>query len=577
MTYLPLLDHLWQSTLFAAAAGLLTLGLRANRARVRHALWLAASVKFLVPLSFLIGLGTQVHWRPAAQWEPSNLAFAVVEVSEPFTTPQALTPATLRVRPSSTPLPSILAAIWACGVLGIFCAWWIRWRGIRAVVRAGTPVELRLPVPAVLSPSLVEPGVFGVARPVLLLPANVFERLTPEQLNTVIAHELEHVRHRDNLAAAFHMFIETVFWFHPLVWWIGRRMLEERERACDEDVLRAGNHPRVYAEAVLAVCKLYVTSPLACVSGIAGANLKRRIEAIMKKQIAHELHFAKKVALAAIGIVVLAAPVWIGMMHAPAAWAQPPAPPTPPAAPAAPQVHPVVVTKPRAVVAAPVALAPQVVMPPEPQVPAGATPTEARNIRAVYAKANFQNQAMVAAYTWYGPPSQKSHNGEFEIWQYENADLYKGKLTIQFSPRAGARVMLPAQPVFEGGTAVEPAVNSLAKVLTGDTQIPEGSIRSGLPGRHSFIEPSLQVNRAEHFVNLGIPMDTLSGQVDIIAQVTDEFKTVVANVRDKVESGAGEWHGSIVLLPGSYTCHVVLREQSSGLVYAETISFAVAR
>ena len=44
--------------------------------------------------------------------------------------------------------------------------------------------------------------------------------------------------------AAIHMFVETVFWFHPLVWWIGKRMVEERERACDEEVLRLGSEPR---------------------------------------------------------------------------------------------------------------------------------------------------------------------------------------------------------------------------------------------------------------------------------------------------------------------------------------------
>ena len=96
----------------------------------------------------------------------------------------------------------------------------------------------------------MEPGVFGVVRPALLLPASLFERLTPGQLNAVIAHELYHVRRRDNLVAAFHMFVETVFWFHPMVWWIGRRMVEERERACDDAVLSMGSEPRVYAEAV---------------------------------------------------------------------------------------------------------------------------------------------------------------------------------------------------------------------------------------------------------------------------------------------------------------------------------------
>ena len=60
-----LANHLWQSTLFAVAAWLLTLALRNNRAAVRHAVWLAASVKFLIPFSLLMSLGGQVGWRTA--------------------------------------------------------------------------------------------------------------------------------------------------------------------------------------------------------------------------------------------------------------------------------------------------------------------------------------------------------------------------------------------------------------------------------------------------------------------------------------------------------------------------------
>ena len=57
----PFANHLWQSTLFALAAGLLTLMLRKNRAAIRHGVWLAASVKFLVPFSLLISLGQSVE------------------------------------------------------------------------------------------------------------------------------------------------------------------------------------------------------------------------------------------------------------------------------------------------------------------------------------------------------------------------------------------------------------------------------------------------------------------------------------------------------------------------------------
>jgi bla regulator protein BlaR1 len=108
-----------------------------------------------------------------------------------------------------------------------------------------------------------------------------------------------------------------VFWFHPLVWWIGKRMAVERERACDEEVLRLGTEPRVYAEAILHVCALCVRSPLVCVSGMTGADLKQRIEAIVARRGVAELSFARKAGLACAGLASLALPVWIGALHAP--------------------------------------------------------------------------------------------------------------------------------------------------------------------------------------------------------------------------------------------------------------------
>jgi bla regulator protein BlaR1 len=311
-------NHLWQSTLFAAVAGLVTLGLRKNRAQVRHGVWLAASCKFLIPLSGLIVLGGQFAWRTAPQTTQSNLSVVIDQVSQPFTAPVVSLQLLSAASPAATSLlPAVLLGIWACGFFGIAGAWWIRWRRIRAVVRAGSPVELAIPIPAMASPTTLEPGVFGVFRPVLLLPESIFERLTPAQLHAVIAHELCHVRHRDNLIAAVHMFVETVFWFHPLVWWIGKQMAQERERACDEEVLRLGCEPRVYAEGILNVCKLYVESPLVCMSGITGSNLKKRITAIMGNRVGVRLSFAKKVALAGAAMAALAAPVIFGMVNAP--------------------------------------------------------------------------------------------------------------------------------------------------------------------------------------------------------------------------------------------------------------------
>jgi beta-lactamase regulating signal transducer with metallopeptidase domain len=109
------------------------------------------------------------------------------------------------------------------------------------------------------------------------------------------------------------MLVEAVFWFHPLVWWIGARLVEERERACDEDVLRSGVEPHVYAEGILKVCELYLASPLACVAGVTGGDLKKRIEAIMSDRAGRTLSTGRKIVLTVAGLAALAAPVTIGI------------------------------------------------------------------------------------------------------------------------------------------------------------------------------------------------------------------------------------------------------------------------
>ena len=59
------------------------------------------------------------------------------------------------------------------------------------------------------------------------------------------------VRRHDNLTAAIHMVVEALFWFHPMIWWIGSRMVLERERACDEATVQLIGKPDVYAESLL--------------------------------------------------------------------------------------------------------------------------------------------------------------------------------------------------------------------------------------------------------------------------------------------------------------------------------------
>jgi uncharacterized protein (TIGR03435 family) len=315
-----MLNHLWQSTVFAGAAWLLTLALRDNRAALRYGIWLAASIKFLIPFSLLVSLGSQIEWRPPAPVVAWPVTVMIDQVARPFQ--QREEPGhTTHTEHAASKLPVVLFAIWLLGAGASAASWLRQWMRARAIRRSATPRGNVLGVPVFLTSSRIEPGIFGVFRQVLILPAEIETRLAPEQIRAIFAHELAHVRRRDNLTAALHMAVEASFWFHPAVWLIRAKLAEERERACDEAVLHESVEPEVYAEGILNVCKFYLEPRLACVSGVSGANLKKRIEDIMTARVT-QLSSAKKALIGLTMAAAIAGPLMIGFVSAPRAMAQ---------------------------------------------------------------------------------------------------------------------------------------------------------------------------------------------------------------------------------------------------------------
>ena len=334
-------NHLWQSTLFAGAVAILALAFRNNRAHVRYWLWLAASVKFLIPFSALLWMGAQTELIPL---ERSGQAIVGVldNVAQPFTQPP-LERVGPRGRPLSAPPANPARSlavrgftiVWPAGSVALLLIWAVRWHRVTRVAHAARAVTNGLVLDTlrhlegdtprirlVSSNQAIEPGVFGVVRPVLLWSAGIEGRLSDAQIQAVLAHEVAHVRRRDNLAALVHMLVETVFWFHPLVWWIGARLVDERERACDEDVVRRGTEPDVYAESILKTCQFYIESPLVCVAGVTGSDLKKRVEQIMRNDAHAALSVAKRVSLGAALVAAVAIPVAIGIITSPRLAAQ---------------------------------------------------------------------------------------------------------------------------------------------------------------------------------------------------------------------------------------------------------------
>ena len=312
-------NHLWQSTIVAALAALLALIFRNNSARVRYWLWFVAAMKFLIPFSILVSIGNLFEWRAVPVVAQRPIA-TVVDISMPFAAgPPLSVPAT--AAPSMNRTAAALFAIWFCG-FAVSALLWIRsWLHARIVSRSASPIHIDLPVNdlsvrVMSSPVLMEPAVFGIISPTLVIPDGISDRMTSEQLEAILIHELCHVRRHDNLAITLHMIAETLFWFYPLVRWIGKRLVDERERACDEEVLRVIHDPQIYADGILSICRTYAESPLSCSAGVTGSDLKMRLRAILAGRIGSELNLARKLSLVAALMTILAAPILVGILNA---------------------------------------------------------------------------------------------------------------------------------------------------------------------------------------------------------------------------------------------------------------------
>ena len=309
-----LVDHLWQSTLFAIGAAALAIAFRNHAANVRYWIWFAASAKFLVPFAALAAMGRSIGWHAAPA---PNFSWA-----EGLTHPMS----TFVVTPvDGTTWTSALLAAWVFGSAVVAAFWLFRWLELHDEMRGAKPLKISHLVGCGVEARetvSIGPGVVGFFSPVLVLPRYVVQRLSTEHLKPVLKHEIAHLRRQDNLTAVVHMIVETVFWFHPLVWVIGARLIDERERACDEAVVASGVPPEVYAEGIIEVCRAHAESPLPCTAGVSSAGLKARVAQIVANRGVKGMTRNKVLLLASTAAASLLVPVLIGVLSAGPAAAQ---------------------------------------------------------------------------------------------------------------------------------------------------------------------------------------------------------------------------------------------------------------
>ena len=148
-------------------------------------------------------------------------------------------------------------------------------------------LNIRQNVKLLKSAFVETPVVIGWLKPVILIPASVFLQISQKELETIIAHELVHIRRCDALVNFAQSFVEVLFFYHPCVWWISTVIRNEREFAADESVVKIMENSRiVYANALanLEELRLLTNQKLTpLVTAANGGNLMQRISKILQK------------------------------------------------------------------------------------------------------------------------------------------------------------------------------------------------------------------------------------------------------------------------------------------------------
>lgn len=122
-----------------------------------------------------------------------------------------------------------------------------------------------------LSRNISSPAVFGVFRPVLVLPAESVRSLSQKRIEHILLHELAHIKRGDLLVNTFYMLLQIVYWFNPLLWLIRRRLQHIRELCCDATVARILREKTDdYRETILEVTQRYLAKPVEPGIGLLG-------------------------------------------------------------------------------------------------------------------------------------------------------------------------------------------------------------------------------------------------------------------------------------------------------------------
>jgi bla regulator protein blaR1 len=343
---LTLLHFLWQGTALAAIAyaGISVL----RSASARYAFSVGVLVAMLAtPLATFFVLSGKA---PAATSAASDSASAALGSARPS---HARAVATESSSPSRSTAPDylfFLVEFWFAGVVlfslrsagGFFLVERLRRKESTPVSREllelcqalQQKMDIHKMVHYCESLQLSVPVVVGWIRPVVLLPVTALSGLSEEQLQAVIAHELAHIQRLDAFVNLFQIAVESLLFYHPAVWWLGKRIREERENCCDDAAVAVCGSPVIYAHALARLAESRVAPQLVMAAnrGPLAARVARLLG--IDKSSGGRRGADLSAGVLCLSATLLAGSALIGAAHI--VRAQTPARPDPPVAPVAP-------------------------------------------------------------------------------------------------------------------------------------------------------------------------------------------------------------------------------------------------
>ncbi len=253
-----LLHSLWELALLALLAWLSLALLRGASANARH----AVGMLWLVTMAAAPAITFALYWHEPTLLDAGALGEARLKV-------EAIGQPGLTASAGGGWLLMCVAQLWLLGVVLMGVRQLGGWRALRRIereaflplppewqqrfdaLRAGLGISRDVAVR--LAERVASPFTARVLKPLIWLPLSLLTQLPREQIEALLAHELAHIRRLDWCWNGVQCVIESILFHHPGMWWLSRRIREEREHACDDLAVAVCGDAIVLAEALAAL------------------------------------------------------------------------------------------------------------------------------------------------------------------------------------------------------------------------------------------------------------------------------------------------------------------------------------